>query len=191
MNPPPCLAGYLCVDESMIDNEFGYNCIPEGGYKKNGKPKRWTVLDIKEPDSLKRMWNVLKDIDECTNPELAGAKSGVPLCNPNQQCKNTIGNYRCDCMEGYTEITGNNGDECVDVDECASGTLNTCDENARCVNNEGSFDCVCNAGYSFGEQDQKGDICKNINECDANGELCDGETAECVDTGSGLVILPT
>ncbi|VDK28353.1 unnamed protein product [Gongylonema pulchrum] len=53
-------------------------------------------------------------------------------------------NYTCECRDGYAK---NAHGECVDVDECRSGSA-LCDRNAWCVNTIGSYACKCMVGYS-------------------------------------------
>jgi hypothetical protein len=55
---------------------------------------------------------------------------------------NGMGNYACDCWDGYFM----DGDYCVEIDMCAD---DPCDVNAMCYNVDGSsdFTCECNEGY--------------------------------------------
>ena len=41
----------------------------------------------------------------------------------NELCQNTIGSYRCGCMQGY--IKDDHNQHCIDFDECEQGT-HTC-----------------------------------------------------------------
>lgn len=56
----------------------------------------------------------------------------------------SAGSVQCGACPGGYQGTGKTG--CVDVDECAGGTV-TCGAHAHCVNRPGSYDCGCDAGY--------------------------------------------
>ena len=78
-----------------------------------------------------------------------------------QICINTIGNFHCNCTEGYllnedgfscdgeSIILPLHSTECslniADIDECLSSP---CHPNATCNNTDGSFTCACVGGYS-------------------------------------------
>jgi hypothetical protein len=83
---------------------------------------------------------------------------------------------QCDCDDGFEA----NADAtmCIDVDECASGTVE-CGDNARCDNSEGTYACVCDTGY-----EGDGQTCANVDECAAGTDACDA-VAECQDTEGG------
>lgn len=56
----------------------------------------------------------------------------------NFMCVNTVGGFQCVCKDGYRMT----GDECFDVDECASAP---CEH--ICTNTPGSYECSCYDGY--------------------------------------------
>ncbi|KRX53422.1 Fibulin-1 [Trichinella sp. T9] len=91
-----------------------------------------------------------QDINECQN------RSSV-LCSTHGSCVNTVGSFHCVCDPGY-ELSSD-GRQCVDVDECRTGTAQ-CEH--RCVNIPGSYQCVCERGYSLGVD---GRSCVDIDEC--------------------------
>jgi cysteine-rich repeat protein len=72
--------------------------------------------------------SVCMSIDECTN--------GDASCDPNADCVDEEGGYRCECRTGWTGP----GEICVDVNECGNGT---CSSVASCMNTDGSFRCEC------------------------------------------------
>ena len=83
------------------------------------------------------------DIDECMNPG---------ICPNNSHCKNTAGNFSCQCSPGFQ------GNSCRDIDECAD--VNSCHSNATCFNVDGSYSCSCKLGYRG-----NGKVC-DIGQCD-------------------------
>ncbi|XP_072429742.1 hemicentin-1 isoform X3 [Chiloscyllium punctatum] len=96
------------------------------------------------------------DINECRQS----------VCQPDQQCKNTKGGFRCIdlCPSGMTKAE--NG-SCVDINECKDGT-HQCRYNQICENTQGSYRCVCPRGY---RSQGVGRPCIDINECE-NKEPC-------------------
>ncbi|KAL0968016.1 hypothetical protein UPYG_G00261110 [Umbra pygmaea] len=103
------------------------------------------------------------DINECL------AQTGP--CHPGQQCINTLGSFTCQrnsvkCGRGYH--LNNEGNRCLDVDECASPDA-VCSGHT-CINLVGSFRCDCKAGFVFNSINR---ICEDINECrHYPGRLC-------------------
>ena len=59
-----------------------------------------------------------------------------------------------------------NADQCVDIDECATGS--PCGQHGRCENSSGAFQCQCEAGY----QGRSGS-CTDIDECQTNNGGCE------------------
>ena len=91
------------------------------------------------------------DIDEC-------ALLSTNTCHAKAGCTNSVGSYKCDCLNGYS----GDGKSCVDIDECAKPELNDCHLNGKCTNTDGGFECKCNNGYNG-----DGVQCADIDECDA------------------------
>ncbi|XP_038630474.1 fibulin-5 isoform X2 [Scyliorhinus canicula] len=60
------------------------------------------------------------------------------------------------CRFGYTQDDNNN---CVDIDECTSGT-HQCNPSQICINTEGGYSCSCNEGYWLVDGQ-----CMDIDEC--------------------------
>ena len=85
-------------------------------------------------------------------------------CDSNGICRNTVGSYFCDCVDGY-QTDGEKG--CTDTDECSGGrclkksidlhvkmakhhTDNLpCGQSGKCVNSWGSYNCECPKGLIF------------------------------------------
>ncbi|XP_076315975.1 hemicentin-1-like [Tachypleus tridentatus] len=98
-----------------------------------------------------------QDIDECV--------SQTYNCLPDQECKNTIGSYKCItlCPRGF--VKSHNG-TCVDSDECRTGS-NQCHYSQVCTNTYGSYRCSCPRGYySTGT----GQPCQDYDECTKEGQ---------------------
>ncbi|KAM4599771.1 EGF-containing fibulin-like extracellular matrix protein 1 isoform 1-T1 [Fundulus diaphanus] len=91
--------------------------------------------------------NNCRDIDECA--------TGTHSCGPGHTCYNTRGSFTCQCPLGYYE----NGDSCVDRDECA--LRHYCMQG--CVNTQGSYYCECHPGYKLANNNHS---CIDVNECD-------------------------
>lgn len=59
------------------------------------------------------------------------------------------------------------GNDCFDLDECASADMNNCKVGAPCTNFDGGYSCDCAAGYfalDFG--------CVDYNECSMGDDNC-------------------
>uniref|UniRef100_A0A665VTB7 Hemicentin-1 n=1 Tax=Echeneis naucrates TaxID=173247 RepID=A0A665VTB7_ECHNA len=89
-----------------------------------------------------------QDIDECS--------LGGNMCYDGQDCKNTIGSYRCvmQCGRGFRRTA--DGLSCTDVNECQES--NPC--NQHCLNTIGSYRCACQPGFQLRNR-----RCIDINEC--------------------------
>ena len=57
------------------------------------------------------------------------------------------------------------GETCIDINECVT---NPCILPFQCENTDGSYTCECTAGF---ERDGD-DICRNIDECEREEDLC-------------------
>lgn len=95
------------------------------------------------------------DVDECQEDNHA--------CDSNQECRNTIGSFRCICKIGFQldTVTG----ACVDVNECQTNVHN-CVQSQRCDNTIGSYQCVrytsCGTGYTL---NAASGLCEDDDEC--------------------------
>ncbi|KAM6164489.1 complement component C1q receptor [Rhynchocyon petersi] len=76
------------------------------------------------------------DLNEC-----------VPGRNPCAHiCTNTNGSFYCSCEKGYT-VSGEDGTQCQDVDECTGQGASPC--KGLCFNVPGSFHCGCLPGWKL------------------------------------------
>ena len=94
---------------------------------------------------------ICSDVDECEDSS---------ICQGN--CINTIGSYKCDCLEGFYNL---NDTLCSDIDECIVDNGN-CTHN--CTNSLGSYECSCLPGYQISGFSG----CEDINECSLNNGNC-------------------
>ena len=99
-------------------------------------------------------WNltVNKNSDANTNNQTTFDHN----CTNKAICQNTVGSYKCICLEGFENTDG--GWTCNDADECLVN--DTCHFNATCLNTEGSFTCECKSGFTG-----NGINCSDIDEC--------------------------
>lgn len=119
-----------------------------------------------EPDPRGRC----NDIDECARND---------PCPRAHRCINTVGSFQCTsilkCDSGFGP--NESATECVDIDECSSGT-HDCRQNQICQNRPGGFTCLCPQGYTVGADRQ----CQDIDECTRfAGQIC-SSSATCVNT---------
>jgi hypothetical protein len=113
------------------------------------------------------------DIDECMN--------NTADCDANTtDCVNTQGGFMCVCKQGLQR----DGQDCVDIDECARG-LDLCDSSAICKNQPIGYTCECKPGY-----EGNGYACADIDECERGEARCakDGLTM-CQNTRGGYQCL--
>ncbi|XP_043390490.1 latent-transforming growth factor beta-binding protein 4 isoform X4 [Chelonia mydas] len=153
-----CQRGGVCEGGRCANTDGSFDCHCRAGFRAS-------------PDK-----HACQDVDECQ--EYGGALCGA------QRCENQPGSYRCvpACEPGYR--AGAAG-ACVDVDECANGTL--CGDHAMCHNLPGSFQCLCDQGY---ETARDGRHCQDVNECETLQGVCGAELCENVE-GSFLCICPS
>lgn len=116
---------------------------------------------VRCPNGYKLSDGFCIDVNECEDRDICG-KYGV--------CRNGLGNYYCDCHQGYKYNM--NTRKCEDIDECK---LNRHRCSFRCVNTQGSYHCQCPSGYQARGQHQAFcvdiDECKTQNPCSGN-EYC-------------------
>nr|CAX73049.1 Cysteine-rich with EGF-like domain protein 1 precursor [Schistosoma japonicum] len=99
------------------------------------------------------------------------------------------------CAYGWTSIHSGDHYGCVDIDECFDKPCNSSTQ--FCLNTPGSYKCIschsscngcsgptavdcksCAKGYQRGD----GDVCEDINECNADSNICNGEAEICKNT---------
>ena len=138
MDIDECLHNPCDLSNSRCQNtDGGFNCVCKSGY---------------EPAAN----SSCVDIDECEHDERIkeAIASGMTVTSPKYcqgTCHNEEGGFRCTCPVGYTE----NGDQCVDKNECDMDPEDT--EVVRekcpdiCLNTPGNYSCYevpCKTGYT-------------------------------------------
>lgn len=145
---------YECHDESFLPNFDG---LPPK-YSKHSAPS--------EPDKCRPGYTSKHgkclDIDECLINKDA--------CDSNQNCKNMLGGYRCECKVGYKMDSRTNA--CIDINECQINNHN-CLPTQRCDNTIGSYTCIrlqsCGTGYVLNAETGE---CDDDDECELGRHDC-------------------
>ncbi|XP_022806396.1 adhesion G protein-coupled receptor E1-like [Stylophora pistillata] len=129
----------------------GYTCKCAVGYEAD-KGSNVTGIDIK-----------CKDVDECSR--------NLDACHAKATCSNTIGSYRCTCMQG---LRGDGRLNCQKMQPCSVDKL--CMENEVCKDFGGLHLCDCKQGYHI-----KDKSCVETNECNEDKSIC-GSNSVCTNT---------
>ena len=129
--------------ERCINNLGDYFCEPilESLMNIGGDDNETNVVQC--PDGYKYFLISCIDVDECSD--------NLHNCSSNQICENTEGSFECTeanadldsvikCPRGYSLDPLTN--QCLDINECATGTHNCNEESQRCDNTLGSYTCV-------------------------------------------------
>ena len=128
--------------------------------------ENWTRVDTLDsceciyPGESYTVSEICNEVDECEDSS---------ICQGN--CTNTIGSYKCDCLEGFYNV---NDTLCSDIDECTVDNGN-CTHN--CSNTVGSYECFCLPGFlklGFTE-------CSLTEECNTNNGGCHQNCTNSID----------
>ena len=143
-------------NEDCINTEGSYICQCSNGYELNE-------------------YDVCEDIDECTY---------TPCFDDSVNCTNLDPGFSCGpCPAGYTgeglsgvgfEFALSNRQECLDIDECATGSFD-CPKTSKCLNTEGGYECGCPPGY---DGERVGE-CSFVGFCGDDKNKC-GPLSECI-----------
>ena len=136
-----------------------------------------------------------EDVDEC--------QLGTYICPQNSRCRNTFGDYECDCLSGFARsgATTPRSSACGNVNECSTGT-HTCASQSACIDLDGSYMCrscpngfegpLCNITTNACQREQcnsrgscEGTVASPRCICDPGyeGQLCETDTNECLRAG--------
>ena len=110
------------------------------------------------PNASYTFSQICNDTNECEDSS---------ICQGN--CINTIGSYRCHCLEGFYYM---NDTLCADINECLFDNGNCAQD---CSNTIGSYECSCGVGYLKNGSN----ACVDINECLLENGNC---TQDCSNT---------
>ena len=158
------LTGSTCIEEASrqaSDSTLYDNCENRSFQCFNKSiecvGENWNRVDTVDgceciyPEESYTVSEICNEVDECEDSS---------ICQGN--CTNTIGSYKCDCLEGFYNV---NDTLCSDIDECIVDNGN-CTHN--CTNSLGSYECSCLPGY----QKLGFSGCVDINECSLNNGNC-------------------
>jgi YD repeat-containing protein len=91
------------------------------------------------------------DVGTAAPDGASNACGSVAACNAPATCDRSGATPKCVCPQGYQLSDAGGGGSCVDINECATPSLNNCDIHATCTNTAGSFTCACNAPAYAGD----------------------------------------
>ncbi|TDH03013.1 hypothetical protein EPR50_G00158780 [Perca flavescens] len=150
------------------------------------------VMVLSETECPKgyRMEDKCVDEDECDvededDPDVIGP------CGENALCHNTMGSFKCQCLDGYRGLGAETSPTCKDINECAEDR-GICGLNAICFNTIPHYSCICDDGFistTGVERFRHGDnvTCQDTDECQEE-KVC-GQNATCINTpGSYLCV---
>lgn len=147
---------------------------------------KW-VFECSCNDGYRKDNNLLKcfDKNEC--------ELNQHRCNrQTQTCENTVGDYKCNCNEGFSEAPYNGEVHCVDRNECNDRNAEVCGPKELynqirryklCTNTQGGYECDCDKnGFETGNDGK----CQDIDECDKGAHDCDTDNGQCINLQYGL-----
>lgn len=173
LNPGPCHTD----TETCVNYDGGFYCrkvinqIPSTernfATEREGSSFRSTSCSDGLRFDAERSYCV--DIDEC--------EENRHNCHHGTQiCRNTYGNYTCDCSTGYKKLDTN---ICADIDECSDVHYTLCPrQESTCFNTPGSYKCLCKDGF---RESGRSNSCNDIDECLENPNIC-GSNSICLNT---------
>ncbi|KAK2566477.1 Cartilage oligomeric matrix protein [Acropora cervicornis] len=123
----PCYESSQCVNLSP-----GYRC---GGCPNGYRGNAPSGVGLEHAQKYKQ---TCEEIDECSD--------GIDTCDPNSNCINTPGSFKCSpCNPGFI---GDGYFGCYPGDLCTNGS-HTCQENAQCISRgPGKYKCTCRDGFA-------------------------------------------
>ena len=152
-----------CLGDSQVASEpLLYSSCPDRSFQ----------CFNKSIECVGENWNRVATPDGCDCVYPNASYTASQICNETNECEessicqgnctNTIGSYRCSCLEGFYNM---NDTLCADINECNSDNGN-CSQ--KCDNSPGSFTCSCLVGY----QKVGSSGCVDINECQFDNGNC-------------------
>ncbi|XP_068753897.1 latent-transforming growth factor beta-binding protein 1-like isoform X2 [Montipora capricornis] len=144
---------FRCPERSACVNLAGsYTCECAQGYEPAIRSKT-RGRDIK-----------CKDVDEC--------KEKTYSCHVKSTCTNSVGSYSCQCPLG---MKGDGRTHCLELDPCTEDKK--CKQKHQtCKDIKGELLCDCMDGFI-----RKAHQCKDKNECELNGTICNYHS-QCINT---------
>jgi len=83
-------------------------------------------------------------------------------CSGNGVCTDTVGNWTCECNDGFSGVRCEINEDSCEGDPCGGGT---------CIDKDGYYECNCENGFTGST------FCVDINECEPKGETIEVSVA--------------